>query len=120
MLRRAPVQRYKYFVSRIAVWEYVWGLTDGEDGWILLGDEDGSQYVPIWPHDSYASRFAQAEGMPATPNAIHLDEWLADVSPRLLADRVEVALFPIAGEQAPVIDVTQLEADLRKALADME
>jgi hypothetical protein len=46
MLSLSESERYAYFVKKAADWEEIWRLKT-EDGWILAGDDQGNELVPI-------------------------------------------------------------------------
>jgi hypothetical protein len=53
VLALAPEQRYEHFVKRVADWRELWVLLNKE-GLCLLGDEEGHEILPVWPHEVYA------------------------------------------------------------------
>lgn len=88
-----PPKRYAYWIKRVADWEEVWSLAS-PDGWVLMGDDEGRELVPVWPHPRYASAFASGDWEGCEPKAISLDDWLGKWVPGMERDGQLVAVFP--------------------------
>jgi hypothetical protein len=114
-----PGQRYQHLVGRIADFEEVWSLA-GEDGWVLLGDDEGRELVPIWPHPRYAEVCASAEWPGATPKLIGLLDFLDKWCPGLERDNRLIAAFPDASINSTVVPPNRLLDDVRQALSEVE
>lgn len=108
-------RRYEYFIHRVCDTRKVWGLYD--EGWASLGDST-EKLLPFWPHAVFAQRFALGEWKAYTPRAIELDAFLATWIPGLEIEGVQPAIFPNQEGRAVILSLADLEADLRRELAD--
>jgi hypothetical protein len=114
--------RYSHFIRQVADWEEIWSLRN-PGGWVLAGDDGGTQLVPVWPHARYAAACAVAawgswEG--AQPAAIPLDRWLDTWSPGLARDGRQVAVFPTPDGHGIPVSAERLRDDLLEACEDYE
>jgi hypothetical protein len=107
--------RYSHFVRQVADWQEVWSLRTNE-GWVLLGDSEGHEYFPVWPHARYAEAFATDEFAGSQASSILLDEWLARCLPGLISDGFLIAVFPVAPCRGVTVQPEQLRADLEREL----
>ena len=112
-------ERYSHFVRQVADWQEVWSLRS-DDGWVLLGDSDGQEYVPVWPHARYAEAFATDGFSGSSPTAIPLDAWLERWLPGIAADGRSIAVFPVSPSRGVTVSTEQLRADLERELQNYE
>ena len=102
--------RYEHFVKRVADWQEVWGLAS-EGGWVMVGDSDGQQCIPFWPHAAYAKVLSE-EWRDSDPKVIDLSEFLTKWLPGMAKDRLRVAVFPTPDQKGVVVDPLRLKRDL--------
>jgi len=112
-------ERYSHFVRQVADWQEVWSLRSS-DGWVLLGDSEGHEYFPVWPHARYAEAFATDGFAGAQPTSIPLDDWLARCLPGLVSDGFSVAVFPVTPCRGVTVGPEQLRADLERELQNYQ
>lgn len=110
MIGMPPPDRYALFVRRVADWKEVWSLRTS-DGWCLLATENGTELVPVWPHQRFADACADAQKQEQSV-AISLDHWLDKWLPGMIGDGRQVAVFPIPGGKGVVASPERLKADL--------
>jgi hypothetical protein len=113
-----PAERYEHFVRQVADWEALWSLRE-HGGWVLLGDPDGNECVPVWPHAAYAEAFGKVAFPQSAAEAVALSAWLERWTAGLRRDRRRVAVFPVrdgARESALVVEPERLHADLEREL----
>jgi hypothetical protein len=118
VVRLAPRARYEHFVKKVADWKEVWSLW--KDGWVLMGDKDENETVPVWPHPMYAEASALGEWLGYTPRKISLDDWLQKWTPGMAKDRRMVAVFPTNEGETITVDPFRLKADLQEELSKYE
>ena len=109
-------RRYAYFIKRLAGEELLWSLA-GEAGWVLAGDNEGREVVPVWPHARFAAACATGEWADTEPRSIELTNWLEKWIPGMLRDRRFVAVFPTPSDKGVVITPTRLREDLAEELS---
>jgi hypothetical protein len=117
ILELSAPKRYDHFVKQIVDGEEVWGLRN-ESGWLLLGDIEGQELFPVWPHERYATEYARAQCTTEAPASIALSDWSEQWLPRFLENGVVVAVFPLPNGQgipvAPQTLQTDIAAELRR------
>ena len=114
--------RYSHFVRQISDFEEVWGLRT-PSGWVLMGDDDGRQVIPVWPHRRYAQAFISDAWADAEAVPIDLREWLQRWLPGMTRDGHRVAVFPIVnetGQRGTVVAPEKLQRDLEQELGQYE
>jgi len=95
-------ERLDYAVKRIADWECIWGLHN-DDGWVLVGTDEGREAVPVWPHPEFAQACATGAWSNTVATAITLEAWTERWIPGMRKDGTLIAVFPVNGEQNTVI-----------------
>jgi hypothetical protein len=116
--RLDPKKRYEYFVKKVADWREIWSLW--KDGWVLMGDKEGNQVVPVWPHPIYAEATAVGEWLGYKPRKIELQDWLTKWTPGMEEDHRLVAVFPTVEGQTTTVPPVRLKDDLQEELAKYE
>lgn len=119
VIKLSGPERYEYFINKIADWEEVWSIQDGE-GWGLMGDDTGKELVPIWPAEKYVSACCTGFWKGCNPKAIPLNYWLEKWIPGMLNDGRMCAVFPLLSDKGVVVDPNKLEVDIREALSQYE
>lgn len=109
-------KRYEYFIKRVTDWEELWSLRD-ENGWVLMGDNEGNKLVPVWPHIRFAQANATGEWDGCSPKAIRLSMWLEYWIPGMLRDHRLVAVFPTPLNTGVVVSPERLRIDLEIELS---
>jgi hypothetical protein len=114
-------ERYSHLLRQVADFQAVWGLRS-RDGWVSMGDDSGSPSFPIWPHERYAQVFIAGDWSDAKPTAIELDDWIETWLPNMMADGVQLAVFPVIAktEHGVVVPAAQLLQDLQEELKKYE
>jgi hypothetical protein len=108
-------RRYEYFVKRAASHGQLWGLR-AEDGWVVAEDDEGDQYLPVWPHQRFAEALATASWEDAVPVAIDVDEWVKGWLPSLERDGMHVAVFQTPADEGVGVSPERLRRDLETEL----
>lgn len=116
ILAKKPESRYKYFIRTAAAQEEVWGLMDGEDGWLLLeDDEDDTDVFAVFPDAEFAEVFRTKAGFEEfkveSLDLFEFLEWLDDFE----EDKMKVAVFPTPDFQSAVMTPDQLRTDFQTA-----
>ena len=111
--------RYSHFVKQVADAEQVWGLRT-PDGWVAMGDDEGSSMFPVWPHAEYAQLLAMDDWSNAVPTAIDVEDFVEEWLANLADEGDKVAVFPTPGGKGVPVDPLELQAHLREELARYE
>ena len=111
--------RYKHFVSRVADWQYVWGLRN-ESGWVAAGDDIGNSGFPVWPHPDYATACASGEWGGNVPTPIEVHEFIDNWLPNMADKGVLVAVFPTPLLRGVMVTAVQLQDHIHAELSQIE
>lgn len=107
-------ERYDYFIRKIADFEQVWGLND--NGWVLLGDDDGNQILPLWPEREFAELCAVDQWKNCKPESIELNNFLEKWIPGMINDKTLINIFLTPDAKGSVVSPPTLESDLQDEL----
>ena len=81
---------------------------------MMVGDSDGQQCMPFWPHDAYAEALAADKWRDNGPRVIDLSEFLTKWLPGMAEDGLHVAVFPTPDQKGVVVDPLRLKRDLER------
>jgi hypothetical protein len=73
-----------------------------------------------WPHPRYAKACRQRDWAARQPTAIEVHEFVDAVIPKLIADRLDVAVFPLPDGRHIPVSPRQLRSDLEAELSRLE
>lgn len=108
-------KRYSHFVKVVADTETAWGLW--QEGWAMVGTEDGGTAFPLWPQKVYATRCAVGQWSGYEAAEIEVESLLDELLPMLAADGVLPAVFMTPGKRGAIPEGEVLIADLRAELS---
>jgi hypothetical protein len=118
ILKMSEDERYDYFIRKVADFEQIWGLND--DGWALLGDDDGNQILPLWPEKEFAELCAVNEWKKHKAEAIDLDSFIEKWIPGMTNDKTKINIFLTPNAKGTVISPVDLYSDLQDELEQYE
>jgi len=107
-----PAERYERFLADARRSGLVWVLAH-RTKLALVGHQDGTPYVPVWPHPLYAEAERRDGWDDYEPTAIELDDWLSAALEDLAGDGIAIGVFPVFEHGAWLVDADELAADLR-------
>lgn len=112
-------ERYEYFVKRVADRNEVWSLLRNGK-WVIAGDDEGNELIPVWPHPRFAEACVSAEWDGAIPASIPLSQWLERWLPGIARDRRLIAVFPTPQNKGVRMTSDRLRQDLEEELSKIE
>lgn len=118
ILKISEQERYNYFIRKVADFEQVWGLSN--DGWALLGDNDGNRILPLWSESEFAELCAVDQWKEYKPEVITLDNFIEKWIPGMLKDKTSVNVFLTPNGKGTVISPNLLYDDLQNELEQYE
>jgi len=104
--------RYSYFVEEILRQKAIWGLRNSSNNWVMLGDGQGKEYLPVWPNSSSALQCASGDWEGACPSEISLSDWLDKWLPGLDRDGRTLSVYPTANSQGLIVPPLRHKQDL--------
>lgn len=126
MTRLAPQARYEYFVKRVADRGELWALTRDDPearsgtAFLFVDGPGGRSYLPVWPHQRYATAGAQGDALEARPLAIDVDQWVSYWTRRAVEDGIKPLVFPTPDDAGHLVGARELQRDLLEELAKFE
>jgi hypothetical protein len=121
VLAMSPADRYAYLVRKVADTEELWSLASSDGEWVLAGDDEGHELVPIWPEAAFAARCASGAWAGTEPRSIPMDVWLGRWIPGMTRDGRLVAVFPTPENTRGVVrEPAQIRDDLEQELEQYE
>ena len=100
LVKRDTQVRVEYFIHKVVDADRLILLTDGDDGTVLYGTDDGREAVPVWPHEKYALLCAVGPWTAARPEVVALSDWMHYWVPGMQRDGRIVAVFPVPSSPA--------------------
>lgn len=118
ILKMTEDERYDYFIRKVADFEQMWGLNN--DGWALLGDDNGNQILPLWPEKEFAELCAVEQWKNFKPESIDLNNFLEKWVPGMMKDQTLVNVFLTPDAKGSVVSSETLGKDLEEEAQQYE
>ena len=118
-IRLPPAKRYSYFLKKVVDWKSVWSLANSA-GWVLARDNSGGIFIPVWPHERFATACAVAMWEGHESRSIDLAIWIDRWLPGMQRDGKTVGVFPTPSGLGISTAPGQLLVDLRIELSQYE
>lgn len=114
LLKQSPEQRYDYLIRYCVESQQVWGLSVGDDNWIISKEAEGDEVFPLWPHQDLASAccFEEHQQMGAKPKAISLQSFLDNCVPDMISEGVLFGVFYDKKRSGLVVEADVLRAEI--------
>jgi hypothetical protein len=110
--------RYDYFLSIVGEEREIWILINNDNQFLkIFSEEEGFEYLPVWPEDEFAQEYAEAAGDNLTPKSIALPEFLNKWVSGLQRDGLEVGVFPGVDKSVWIIEPSELKTDIQEELS---
>jgi hypothetical protein len=113
-------KQYHYFVGHCVDRGEVWGLLEGESDWAAVEDDEGNRFLAVWPHPRYAEACRHRDWSAGEPAPIEVHAFVDEVIPRLIAEEMDVAVFPLPDRRHLPVPPRQLRNDLEAELMRIE
>jgi hypothetical protein len=110
-------KQYKYFLSKIAEAEQIWGLKD-KDSFIVIKDLEGNIAMPIWPDYSFAKYCCENQWKEAIPESIDLFEFLEYWLLGMKRDGCRALIFGDTEGRGISMDAGELKVALEEYLSN--
>lgn len=115
-----PSQQCNYFIGKIADWEQVWSLGDGEN-LVTAWNDEKCLFLPLWPAKAYVELCLTGEWANFTPMLFTLEHLMTEILPDMHEANIKVALMMQPdGKKTLVYDAAALLADLEEEYQQYE
>lgn len=108
--------RLDYFIRYVSDFEEIWGLSVGQDNWIIFKDKEDDEIFPIWSHKDLAMQcmFDEHKKMGAKPQSMSIYTFIEQCIPDL--NDVKFGIFYNQKRTAYVLDGKTLKTELLEEL----
>ncbi|WP_303850144.1 DUF2750 domain-containing protein [Apibacter mensalis] len=110
-----PLDRYKYFIKKIADFEELWTILDVNNDY-ALSDVEEYTLISFWPEEEFVFSNLDKEWKDCRPVKIDLDELYNTIFPIIEANKYLLNIFPINGRTGFVVDLIEFKRDLEEEL----
>lgn len=118
-----PYQKYHYFVGKVADWEQVWTVSDGQN-FVTLRDQENGIAVALWPAKAYVELCLVHQWAHFTPMQLTLEQLMTELLPDMHEANIKAAIMMKPnGANAPyydAYDASMLLADLAEECQQYE
>lgn len=119
VMKLAPLERYKYFIKKVADFEELWTIVD-ENGEYVIASVDDKILISFWSAQEFISSNLNEDWSDCKPFKLSLDD-LADKVLDYIAENGHLLnIFPINGRSGFVVDLEEFSNDLAQELKKYE
>ena len=94
ILKLTAKERFEYSIKTIAGTEVIY-LLDGKDDWICLQDDNGKEYLMIFPDSEFAELSMEWNPQANSIDEMELENFLEDTIPMMVENDIKLAIFPL-------------------------
>lgn len=93
ILNLSAKEQFEYSIKRIADAQTLY-LLNGKDDWICLQDDNGKEYLIIFPESEFAELSIQWNSQANSLDEMELENFLEDTIPMMVENNIKLAIFP--------------------------
>ena len=94
ILKLTAKERFEYSIKTIAGTEVIY-LLDGKDDWICLQDDNGKEYLMIFPESEFAELSMEWNPQANSIDEMELENFLEDTIQMMVENDIKLAIFPL-------------------------
>ena len=102
IIKLTAKERFEYSIKTIAGTEVIY-LLDGKDDWICLQDDNGKEYLMIFPESEFAELSMEWNPQANSIDEMELENFLEDTIPMMVENDIKLAIFPLDEKTDTVI-----------------
>lgn len=107
----SPFERYNYFIKRVADFEIIYTLVDGNNG-LAIADIENKSLLSFWSAEEYAILNAVNEWKDYKPKKITLEEFEDSFIDLIIEKEYLLNIFPMNNKTGFVVNVHEFARDL--------
>ncbi|SFD83702.1 Protein of unknown function [Chitinophaga sp. CF118] len=119
MIKEPADARFKYTIKRIADWEKLWVIGDG-NVFATFSDDENNIVFPIWPFEELAQLCCIEEYSQYRPEVMSLDDFLNEFIPDFEKSNYKLSLLPLSTGKGMAIDISMFKEALNIELEKYE
>ncbi len=112
-------QKIGYFITKIVEEQELCGIRNS-DSFLSIGDEDGNECIPFWPHPQYAEKLIEGGWKDCFVEMLTLSDFLSHWLTGMHKDGVQVALFPDPQGEVILLDPDELKTRINEAMIELK
>ena len=102
IVKLSAKERLDYSIKTISGTETLY-LLDGKDDWICLQDDNGKEYLMIFPDSEFAELSMEWNPQANSIDEMELENFLEDTIPMMVENDIKLAIFPLDEKTDTVI-----------------
>lgn len=110
-----PLDRYNYFIRKIADFEELWTIVD-KNGDIALSKVDDNILVSIWSAKDFIKSNLDNGWKKCVPLKLNLDDFEKTIMPLIIKNNYLINVFPANGKSGFVVNINEFIKDLNEEL----
>lgn len=108
-------KRYEYSIKRIADFETLWVLGDGQ-GLRTYEDETGNIIFPIWPFKEFAVLCCTGAFADSQAEELQLNAFIEDYIPDFKESGYKLSILPLPSDKGAIVEIDSFRKALQKEL----
>ncbi|MCH4828200.1 MULTISPECIES: DUF2750 domain-containing protein [Flavobacterium] len=110
-----PIERYKYFIKKVADYEELWTIVD-VNGDYALSDIDDKTLISFWSAKEFINSNLEEGWKECTPKKLTLDDLEDEIFDLIASKNYLIDVFPVNGKSGFVVDLDEFARDLSEEL----
>ena len=113
-----PFDRYQYFIKRVADFEVMYSLKNGDE-WAIAELEDNKVFS-LWSAEVFAKKNAVGEWSNFEPIEIDFDLFEDEIVPFITENNFLLNVFSVNGKSGFVVELEEFMRDLKEEIKKYE
>lgn len=115
IINLTPIDRYKYFIKKVADFEELWTIIYS-DGNYALSDIEDNVMISFWPKPEYITSNLTNGWENCNPKKLTLDDLEDEIFDLIASQNYLINVFPINGKSGFIVDLQEFARDLSDEL----
>jgi hypothetical protein len=113
--RLKPIERYKYFIKKIADSEELWTIVD-INGDYALSDIDDKTFISFWSAKEFIYTNLEEGWKECTPKKLTFDDLEDEIFDTIANKNYLINVFPVNGKSGFIVDLDEFARELSDEL----
>ncbi len=115
----SPLERYKYFIKKIADFEEIWTIID-ENGDYALSDIDDKVLISFWSAKEFIYSNLEGGWEKCVPKILSFDDLENEIFDLVASEDYLINVFPVNGKSGFVVELDEFAKDLSDELKNYQ
>ncbi|MDN4014999.1 DUF2750 domain-containing protein [Chryseobacterium gambrini] len=115
ILKLEPLERYKYFIKKVADWEFFFTLVN-DNGDFVVSELENEKLLPLWSAKEYAELCKINGWEEFTIKELNLDDLENEVIDFIVDNNCLINVFPVYENTGFVVNLQEFTRDLSEEL----